>query len=481
MTENEIKEQALSCALSPILFLEHCSILNPKGGKIPFILWPFQKDLLGEFTDNRLLILLKARQMGVTWTALGFGLWDAIFHEGANVLLISEKQDLAVKLLDKVKFLYHSLPWWLQPTISKDNTTTLAFGALSSKIEAYPSVAISGRSETSSLVICDEWALHPFAEENYLSYKPTIDAGGKMIGISTANGLGGFYYDMWQAAQEGSNGFFPVFLPWFLHPDRDSEWYEKTKKEYSATSMLRAKFYQEYCATPEEAFVALENCIFDLELVKRMFARTMEPIEVKDGLRIWKHPSPEKTYVMGCDVSEGIGLNYSGVCVLDRQTREHIADWHGQISPDLFANVLAKIGHQHNDALLGVENNNHGHTVLNVLSNYLGYPNLYYHQEYDHWGKKSNRRLGWTTSHVSKPIMIDDFVAATAQGDFITWDRSLIEEMRTFSRHPDSSVHAIPGAYDDRVIKAMIALQMCKYSSFTNSGRPAHYVIGGGV
>jgi hypothetical protein len=33
---------------------------------------------------------------------------------------------------------------------------------------------------------------------------------------STANGVTGLFYEMWQGAVKGTNGFIPVFIPWFM-------------------------------------------------------------------------------------------------------------------------------------------------------------------------------------------------------------------------------------------------------------------------
>ncbi len=37
------------------------------GVIVPFALWPAQKDALSAFSENRLSVVLKARQLGLTW------------------------------------------------------------------------------------------------------------------------------------------------------------------------------------------------------------------------------------------------------------------------------------------------------------------------------------------------------------------------------------------------------------------------------
>lgn len=35
---------------------------------------------------------------------------------------------------------------------------------------------------------------------------------------STANGVSGIFYDLWKDAADGTNGYVPVFIPWFINP-----------------------------------------------------------------------------------------------------------------------------------------------------------------------------------------------------------------------------------------------------------------------
>ena len=56
---------------------------------------------------------------------------------------------------------------------------------------------------------------------------PTLSTGGQAIVLSTPNGVGGQYYDLWRQAESGENVFNPIKLPWDVHPDRDNEWFEK--------------------------------------------------------------------------------------------------------------------------------------------------------------------------------------------------------------------------------------------------------------
>ena len=44
-------------------------------------------------------------------------------------------------------------------------------------------------------------------------------AHGSIIIIeSTANGVGGWFYDEWSKAVQGKTVFVPMFFPWYKHP-----------------------------------------------------------------------------------------------------------------------------------------------------------------------------------------------------------------------------------------------------------------------
>jgi hypothetical protein len=89
--------------------------------------------------------------------------------------------------------------------------------------------------------------------------------GGRIIGLSTANGSGNFFHQLWVGAATGSNNFVPMFFPWSASEDRGKEWYE-SKQE----SMLPWQLAQEYPSSAEEAFVKSGNPVFDLDVLSEL-------------------------------------------------------------------------------------------------------------------------------------------------------------------------------------------------------------------
>ena len=463
-TMSPLSEVLARCARDPVYFLKALGTVSiPNGGAIPFTLWDFQADLLQKIHDplhNR-HIILKARQLGISWLMAGYALHTAMFQSGANVLMLSLHQPEASALLDKARHMWRNLPQPLRPTITKDNESLIQFKS-GNKIQALPSTQNAGRSETASLVIVDEAAHQEYAEENYGAYKPTVDGGGKLVVLSTANGRGNFYHRLWSEAPE--NGFIPHFLPWNLRPGRTPAWYANQILEFSARPRLLA---QEFPSNAVEAFLATGGCIFEIDAIERMLQQCRPPIETsKNGaLKVWSQPMVSKRYVIGADVAEGKeqndSLDYSGGAVYDWQTLTHVADLHYQAPVEQFAKDLFDLGTRYNNAYLAVERNNHGHAVLLMLQK-LGYPNLFWHRDLSRSLRASKSHaapvLGWPTNMKTKALMEDTLKEALNTSLIATFDEKFLDECLSYSRLPSGKTGAQPGSHDDRVMKHGIAL-----------------------
>jgi len=170
-------------------FLDYVKVLEPPPGLsvIPFEKWEHLESLAHTLRTERLVVILKARQVGVSWLLAAYALWTALYHKGAVVLMLSKGQHEAGDLVDKVKFIHTQLHPALQQPVGTDSGTEISFPTMMSTVTALPSTEHAGRSETASLVIQDEADFHEHLDTNYAAVKPTIDAGGQLIQASTAN------------------------------------------------------------------------------------------------------------------------------------------------------------------------------------------------------------------------------------------------------------------------------------------------------
>jgi len=251
-------------SLTPADFLARTQIEIPSGADAtltPFVLWPAQREALSVIERDRLLVLLKARQLGISWLLCGFVLRQCVTTANQPWLLFSQGQLEANELTRRISFLYHAhQDKALLPTLTTDNTANLEWSN-GSRVISLPATRRAGRSFTAAGVILDEWAFMLWGREVLAAVKPTIDAGGKLIILSTADGPGTNYHQFWQAAVAGANGYTPLFLPWNARPDRGTDWRDQKLKEAGAD---RALVLREYPANDIEAFTHAAGQVYDV-------------------------------------------------------------------------------------------------------------------------------------------------------------------------------------------------------------------------
>lgn len=249
-------------ALPPADLLAGTKIKTPQeegAASVPFDLWPAQREIvLPAMERESLLVILKARQLGISWMACGYVLWLCTQHPGKTALLFSQGQLEADELIERIAFMYaeHSAKL---PALTIENTRELAWEN-GSGVKSLPATRKAGRSFTASLVIFDEFAFMLFGAQLYAAAKPTIDDGGKLWIISSADGQGTPYHQFWQAAQAGQNGFHPLFLPWTARPSRDAGWRDrKVLEAYGDTAAV----LREYPANDLEAFTHASGLVYE--------------------------------------------------------------------------------------------------------------------------------------------------------------------------------------------------------------------------
>ena len=262
-----IRQEYIKCAQDPTHFMKkYCFIQHPQRGRIQFNLFPFQEKVLNLFQDNPYNIVLKSRQLGLSTLAAGYSLWLMLFHEDKNILTLATTQATARNLVSKVQFMYENLPSWLKIEDVENNKLSLKLKN-GSKIQAKSSSTDAARSEAVSLLLIDEAAFIDNVGETWGAAQQTLATGGGAIILSTPNGTGNWFHQMWVKAESQENDFLPVRLPWFVHPERDEEW-RKRQDELLGDPRLAAQecdcdfstsgdtvFYSEYIEFYEQTYL----------------------------------------------------------------------------------------------------------------------------------------------------------------------------------------------------------------------------------
>lgn len=462
----QIKE-IVKCGKDPVYFLnKYLKIQHPVRGLISFDTYPFQDDCVQDFIDHRLNIILKSRQLGMSTLVAGYAVWLAIFQRDKNILIIATKLSVAQNFIKKVKTMIRSIPKWLVlPEIISNNKQLIEFSH-GSTIKAIPTSDDAGRSEALSLLIIDEAAFVRNFDELWTGLYPTISTGGRVILLSTPNGVGGQYYQIYTDAEAGLNEFNPIKLPWDVHPERDQTWFESETKNFS-----ERKVAQEYLcdfASSGDTFLVGS----DLEYLRQSVRPPIERTGPSMNVWIWKHPLSEHQYVMSADVARGDSKDFSTFHIFDETTSEVVAEFKGKIPPDDFGEVLVEFGKKYNNALLVPENNSYGYATIVKIKD-LQYPRLFYRKrsgvyigEYVPPGNPDI--AGFTTSGKSRNQILTKLEEVIRNKQIGIYSSRFYEEVKTFVWKANRA-QAMQGYNDDLVLSMAIGCWICDTSGNLSS------------
>jgi len=496
------EEWAKICSEVTYFVQEYAFYRETRGeqkGVRKFLAWPWQLAMLWRwqfgYDDHKWHIVLKSRQLGVTWLAVFYLTWMALTQPGTNALILSYREDAAKMVVRRIKDVLSNLPKWIVKDIKWNNSTSFIefFRGDNevpfSRIESLPATQEAGRGEAASIVFLDEWAFHPYAEDNYSAITDSLGEEGQIIGISTAHGASGVFYNTFVAGQAQENEYANWFIGWQTHPSRDEAWYNRTvanKKRSLGEDLGEREMFQEHPSTWLEAFTASGSAVFPNKELMAMEIR--DPILVYENVREWREPIVGGEYVMGVDCSEGLSDgDYGAAVVLDWRTGTHVATLHVRAEPREFSRRVVDLAIRWNKAFVGIERNGPGLAVMEAVSQ-LQYSNVYYELRPSTSGKAQVTE-GWVTSKSSKPIMIAEMNEAIASGEVRTFDEVAIGEFLTYVREEpriqevkthgrSQKVGAQRGKYDDIVIAYMIAWQMRKFYERGGESLPDPYISG---
>ena len=477
MTKEELKNEIIRCGRDPVYFIKkYVKIKHPTRGLIPFKMFGYQEKLVQDYQSNRFNVILKARQLGITEITASYATWLMLFHRHKNILVMATKAETAKNLIKRVATAMKHLPRWMMlAEISIDNRLSIELNN-GSQIKAIASSDDAGRSEAVSLLIIDEAAfIHGF-DELWTGLLPTVQAGGCAVVLSTPNGVGNKFYQIYTEAEKGENDFHPTKLMWWEHPERISDLQDdpdrpgfKTsswfRKEISSANMNDRDIAQEL----ETNFNASGETVLSANVMSYISEGLFEPIEKQwwdRNLYVWWRPEQGKKYIISADVGRGDGGDNSAAHVFEQDTMEQKAEYYGKIPTEEFAKLLCELGHTYFTAPLVVENNNVGLACLEHIR-LMGYEAVYYSRKGDmrageivnsKWGTtESDLVQGFTTSPKTRPLIIaklEEYLRSHTQ--MVVRSKRMLNELKTFIWN-NGRPEAMRGRNDDLVMSAAIA------------------------
>jgi hypothetical protein len=457
-----IKNEYQKCALDPVYFMQkYIKIQHPVRGTIPLDPYPFQRDALNFFAENRFTLILKSRQMGITTLIAAYSLWLMIFNKDKNVLVISIKQETSKEIITKVRFANDRLPSWLKRSADEDNKLSLRLDN-GSQIAAVSAAADAARSKAISLLILDEAAFIDDIEEIWKSAYNTLSTGGRSIVLSTPNGVGNWFHQKWVEAEKKKNDFRTMRLMWSLHPERNQSWRDEQTKQ------LGIKGASQEC---DCSFISSGNNVIDLNILSDYEENKIrEPKELRRNNSLWifDYPDPHKDYIVCADCARGDGSDYSAAHVLDIDTLEQVAEFQDQIPTDEFGDLLVSIATEYNDALLVVERENIGWAVLQTIVD-RQYKNTFYssndlkiieiHRQMTNRFYSEEKKVlpGFSTTIKTRPLIVSKLEAYFRSKEVDIRSIRLINELKTFI-WDNNKAQAAPNYNDDLIMSLGIGL-----------------------
>lgn len=446
---SEVEEQAAEwalCRASVIYFLDRYGwVFNVhEEAWVPFRMWPAQKWALAQVHVRRLCVVLKARQLGFTWLMLGFALWLMLFHSAAVIGIFSRTEEDSQDLLDfRLKGMYDRLPGWMQArAVEADNKSRWE---LSNGSMAMAFATTGGRQYTFSLLLVDEADFQPDLPSLMTATKPTIDAGGRMVLLSTVDKgkPESRFKSVYRAGKTGANEWLALFLPYWARPGRSTAWYEGQKRDVLANTGSLDDLHQEYPATDTEALAArtLDKRIPPAWIeaaYREMAGLVVASAPSLPGLQVFARPRPGELFTLGVDPAEGNPTSDdSAIEVLNVATGEEAASLAGKIQPSVLASYAAVLSTFYNGAAAMVERNNHGHAVIQWLRDHSQVTVL----------RGSDGKPGWLSNSAGKAWLYNGAADTFRDGDAVLHDFLTQQQLASIE---GSTLRAPEGLHDDR-------------------------------
>ena len=431
--------------------------MRTQSGIIGWQPWRHLVYLLDVLAKERFIIILKSKQVGLTWVMAGVNLHLAMFQQGANILTLSKGQEEATEALDYSRFMHSQLPDFLRLRLGQDQASLLTFPVLQSKLRALPSTEDAGVGfGGATRVVSDEFEYHKYADKNYVEIYPSIEKDGQMVILSTADNekQNSKFKQIYQEAKAGSNRFFPIFFPRNVLPERTQEWFD-------ALDMSQAEKECRYPLAEQDALnVVQSRKFFDENIMSDMYSDVREPLEhelsdkYNGVVRIYRLPSVGKKYCLFTDPSEG-KEDYHCSMVIDARTGEEVAESHGKIPIDELALIHDELVRFYNNCLNSWESGPGGAGgILTIKLKEMDTPNQCVSLDVGtrpfSLDYKSGKK-GWWTSKSLREISLKGLEVAVRKREIILHSAESLDELSQIKQVAGETPSKVRGGHDDYV------------------------------
>ena len=465
------------------------------------------------------IIVLKGRQVGLsTVTEAILFIW-AFLHPGSNALVLSKKQPDSDYLFSMFKRYWERGPFYGLFNTKFDRIGYLEWAGLGSSVTTETAKNEDvGRGHTIHAVHGSEVAFWPDAADIAGSLNEAVpdEHGTIIIYESTAKGVGGFFHDEWQKAIDPTgekSAFTPMFFPWWEHDeyaipattikyaDLDDEerdllgdfpkltipklaWRRRKIAGYTNPET----FKQEYPMSDSEAFISTGYNVFPQNKIAACF----EQVDYEQGflynddgklafadddgghLFVYRPPEHRRRYVVACDPTYTVDGDPGCIQIVDRDSLEQVAVWHGSADPATIADQGLALAYWYNDAVLNTEVQGGGRAVLNHWRD-ANYPNIAMDYRPDR-PKKVMQAFGWNTTYETKKLLLSFLQSALVRRQLKLHHAATRWELEQYVSNEDGTYGpARRSGHDDCVMSLGIAIATINFEK-PNAGPAPEYL-----
>lgn len=473
------------------------------------------------------MLVLKGRQLGFTTLITAYQLACTITNKNFQGFTVADESSNTETIFqNKAKFPYDHLPDALKPTEKYNSKRELFFEKLNSSWSVDTATKNMGRSRTINFLHGSECAFWQYGiASTQAGIGEALTKNCIKIYESTANGYNDFeimwnsgrhincFYEWWQTSEyrielknneikqkfmndiDTKNDWIYKRLKWLLNYKKlDIEqlyWYYNKYLNYIDKELIK----QEYPCSPEEAFLATGQCYFNKENIIQRLLEVKEPIKtgyfdykeitkkdrlgkeyitlkdvkwVKDPngfIQIYEDVVERTPYVLGGDTS-GDGSDFFTAHVINNITGKQVAKLKKQFDEIEYTKQVYCLGIYYNRALIGLEVNFSTYPT-NKLDE-MKYPNLYVRDKEDTYENKLDKKLGFKTTTITRPLILADLQAIVLNEIDKIVDKETLQEMLKFIKNMEKKgrPEAEVGYHDDLVMGLAITYYIRNQQSF---------------
>lgn len=253
----------------------------------------------------------------------------------------------------------------------------------------------SGRGSSINVLVLDEFAfIQPGISDEFMqSVFPVVSSSknSKIIIVSTPNGMGNDFYNIWNRATLGYDDnkdaltkWHYTKVDWYEVPGRDEKWKQMQLESFGGNLK---KFSQEYGCS----FLGSSDTLIDSDVLKKykddFMNRQPKPKEIQlhqsfsnTKIHVYYLPIKGHSYIIGADPSMGLGSDYQAMSVWDVTNTFDIKQvatfYENEVQPRVFAYILVKTAMLYENALIAIENNGVSQVTLTSIWQDFEYDNI---------------------------------------------------------------------------------------------------------